>query len=161
MDYSTQSFERLYKENYRLMYRFAYSMLTDAEDARDAVSQVFTLVWQFKPGIQEGAERGYLLQATRNQCLHLLRRQGLRLEVEETLRQETPDTTNPEQGELLTQLRKAIREQLTEQDRRILELHYDREMTYSETAEELGISTAAVNKHISRSLSRLRQWLRR
>lgn len=161
MDYSTQSFERLYKENYRLMYRFAYSMLTDAEDARDAVSQVFTLVWQFKPRMQEGAERGYLLQATRNQCLHLLRRQGLRLEVEETLRQETPDTTNPEQGELLCQLRKAIREQLTQQDRRILELHYDREMTYSETAEELGISTAAVNKHISRSLSRLRQLLRR
>ena len=48
---------------------------------------------------------------------------------------------------------------LTEQDRRVLRLHYDKEMTYAETATELGISSSAVNKHITRSLEKIRKTL--
>lgn len=161
MDYSTQSFERLYKDSYRLMYRLAYSMVEDAEDARDVVSQVFTLVWHHKPKVEDGAVRGYLLSATRNQCLHLLRRRGLRIEAEEELRHERPDNGDATQRELIGELRRAIRNQLTEQDRRVLELHYDQELTYEQTATELGISAAAVNKHITQSLKKLRHYFKR
>ena len=156
MDYSAQSFERLYKDSYRLMYRLAYSMVEDAEDARDVVSQVFTLVWHHKPKVEDGAERGYLLSATRNQCLHLLRHRERRQQAEQELRRQPPDTPSADQRELLTALRRAISEQLTEQDRRVLELHYDHEMTYHETASALGISPSAVNKHITQALGKLR-----
>lgn len=48
MDYSKQWFERLFKDNYPLMYRMAFSMVENADDAKDAVNQVFTQMWKGK-----------------------------------------------------------------------------------------------------------------
>ena len=62
--------------------------------------------------------------------------------------------------ELIRELQQVIDSNLTEQDRRVLQLHYDEEMTYQETATVLGISTAAVNKHITRSLAKIRETLK-
>ena len=42
MDYSKQRFERLFKDSYPHMYRMSFSMVEDADDAKDAVNQVFT-----------------------------------------------------------------------------------------------------------------------
>ena len=42
MDYTKQRFERLFKDSYPHMYRMAFSMVEDADDAKDAVHQVFT-----------------------------------------------------------------------------------------------------------------------
>ncbi len=104
--------------------------------------------------------RGYLLAATRNQCLHLLRSRQLQRQMEEELQQEITASENEEREELLQQLRQVIDNNLTEQDRRVLSLHYDDEMTYAETATVLGISASAVNKHITRSLAKIRQTLK-
>ena len=136
MDYTKQWFERLFKDCYPHMYRMAYSMVEDADDAKDAVHQVFAQLWKGKPKVSEDSMRGYLLAATRNQCLHMLR-----------------------QRQLLQQLQEVIDQNLTEQDRRVLQLHYDEEMTYAETATVLGISASAVNKHITRSLEKIRKTL--
>ena len=56
----------------------------------------------------------------------------------------------------MQELHRAIEKSLTEQDRRVLSLHYYDDLTYEETAEVLGISSSAVNKHITHSLSKLR-----
>lgn len=39
MDYSKLEFEKLFKENYKMMYRMAYSVLEDEENAKDVVNQ--------------------------------------------------------------------------------------------------------------------------
>ncbi len=80
--------------------------------------------------------------------------------MEEELQRETEDAQNEEREELLQQLRQVINDNLTEQDRRVLQLHYEDEMTYQETASVLGISTSAVNKHITRSLFKIRKTLK-
>lgn len=77
MDYSKQRFERLFKNNYPHMYRMAFSIVENADDAKDAVHQVFTQVWSSKPKVADDCIRGYLLAATRNQCLHMLRSRHL------------------------------------------------------------------------------------
>ena len=160
MDYKKPTFERLFKDNYPHMYRMAFSMVEDADDAKDVVSQVFTQMWRSKPQVSDGSVRGYLLAATRNQCLHLLRQQQLQREMETELQQAAQDSVDEEREELMRQLQQVIDENLTEQDRRVLSLHYDEEKTYAETASILGISTAAVNKHITRSLAKIRSTLK-
>ena len=160
MDYSKQRFERLFKDSYPQMYRMAFSMVEDADDAKDAVSQVFTQMWKGKPDVSEESVRGYLLAATRNQCLHILRQRQLQQQMEEELRHTTEKSSNEEREELLRELQQVINDNLTEQDRRVLQLHYEEEMTYQETATVLGISTSAVNKHITRSLAKIRETLR-
>ena len=160
MDYSKQRFERLFKDSYPHMYRMAFSMVEDADDAKNAVHQVFTLLWKGKPQISDNSVRGYLLAATRNQCLHILRQRELRRQMEEELQKEAEECSNDEREELMRELQQVIDDNLTEQDRRVLQLHYDEEMTYQETATVLGISTSAVNRHITRSLEKIRKTLR-
>ena len=157
MEYGKKEFERLYKDNYRMLYRLAFALTESQEDARDAVSQVFTQLWQKKPEVADDAMTSYLLAATRNQCLHLLRQRQLQREMQEELAQRQETRMNLEHEELMAALKQVINSQLTEQDRRILALHYDEEFTYSETAEALGISYSAVNKHITRSLFKRRR----
>ena len=160
MNYSKQEFERLFKDSYPHMYRMAFSMVENADDAKDAVHQVFAQIWRNKPRVADDSIRGYLLAATRNQCLHTLRSRQLQKQMEEELQQEITVSENEERKELLQQLRQVIDNNLTEQDRRVLSLHYDDEMTYAETATVLGISASAVNKHITRSLAKIRQTLK-
>lgn len=157
MDYSKQWFERLFKDNYPLMYRMAFSMVENADDAKDAVNQVFTQMWKGKPKVSDSQLRGYLLAATRNQCLHILRQRQLRRQMEEALQRDEVACRDEEREELLHKVQQIIDDNLTEQDKRVLQLHYDEEMTYAETATVLGISTAAVNKHITRSLAKIRE----
>jgi RNA polymerase sigma-70 factor (ECF subfamily) len=170
MDYSKQRFERLFKDSYPQMYRMAFSMVEDADDAKDAVSQVFTQMWKGRPNVSEESLSGYLLAATRNQCLHILRQRQLQQQMEEELRQTAEErlrvgasagmSSNQEREELLCELQQVINDNLTEQDRRVLQLHYEEEMTYQETATVLGISPSAVNKHITRSLAKIRETLK-
>ena len=170
MDYSKQRFERLFKDSYPHMYRMAFSMVEDADDAKDAVSQVFTQMWKGRPNVSEESLSGYLLAATRNQCLHILRQRQLQQQMEEELRQTAEErlrvgasagmSSNQEREELLCELQQVINDNLTEQDRRVLQLHYEEEMTYQETATVLGISPSAVNKHITRSLAKIRETLK-
>ena len=160
MDYSKQWFERLFKDSYPLMYRMAFSMVENADDAKDAVNQVFTQMWKGKPKVSDDSVKGYLLAATRNQCLHILRQRQLRRQMEETLQRDESERQDEERQKLLRELQQIIDDNLTEQDKRVLELHYDEDMTYAETATVLGISTAAVNKHITRSLAKIRKTLK-
>ena len=107
MDYSRQKFERLFKDNYPHMYRMAFSLVENADDAKDAVHQVFVQIWRGKPQISEDSIRGYLLAATRNQCLHMLRSRQLQRKMEEELQRETEETLSEEREELLQQLSKS------------------------------------------------------
>jgi RNA polymerase sigma-70 factor (ECF subfamily) len=157
MDYDKQEFEHLFKDNYPHMYRMAFSMVENADDAKDAVHQVFTQIWRGKPQVARESVRGYLLAATHNQCLHLLRTRQLQRQMEDELRQDMALSESGERQELLQQLQQVIEDNLTEQDRRVLRLHYEEDMTYSETAKVLGISASAVNKHITRSLAKIRK----
>ena len=160
MDYDKQQFEQLFKDSYPHMYRMAFSLVENAEDAKDAVHQVFVQMWRGKPEIATESIRGYLLAATRNQCLHILRDRQLQRRLKEELQKETAWQKDEEREELLKQLQQVIDDNLTEQDRRVLQLHYEEEMTYAETASVLGISSSAVNKHITRSLARIRETLK-
>ncbi|MCR5849674.1 MAG: sigma-70 family RNA polymerase sigma factor [Bacteroidaceae bacterium] len=160
MDYNKTKFERLFKDNYPHMYRMAFSMVQNADDAKDAVHQAFAQIWRGKPQIGEDCTRGYLLAATRNQCLHILRDRQLQRRMEEELQRETAEQKDEEREELMQQLQQVIEGNLTEQDRRVLKLHYEDELTYEETASALGISSSAVNKHITRSLAKIRTTLK-
>ena len=160
MDYSKHSFERLYKANYRQMYRLAYLILEDAEDARDAVSQVFAQLWQLRPAVDEKSMTAYLLTAIRNQSLNIVRQRRLREEMEENYLRKQQTDDDREHKELIAQLRQLIDENLTPRARQVLALHFDEELTYNETAEALGISPSAVNKHIRLSLKTLREKLK-
>ena len=61
MNYGNKEFERLFKDNYPHMYRMAFSMVENADDAKDAVQHVYAQIWRNKPRVADDSIRGYLL----------------------------------------------------------------------------------------------------
>ena len=132
MEYTKKQFEVLYKSHYQAMYCLAYSITQDAEDSRDAVGEVFAQMWSRQPKINPGSLSGYLLAATRNQSISIVRRRVLTTQLQEEQTEEENLHEELEHEELMDELNRVIREQLTEQDRRILSLHYDDDLTYQQ-----------------------------
>lgn len=160
MDYDRHTFEQLYKANYRQMYRLAYALLENADEARDAVHQVFASLWQTQSVVTDESMTSYLLIATRNHCLHLLRLDKSRKDAEEMfIRDMQSATARDDHEELLHQLHLLIDSHLTPRDRQVLSFHFGKDMTYQETAAALDVSPSAVNKHVTRSLAILRKHL--
>ena len=67
-----QRMERLFHDHYEQMYRFAFALLHDNEEARDVVSDVFSRLWdkQLVP------DRAYLMRSVKNACINLIARKG-------------------------------------------------------------------------------------
>lgn len=162
MDYSRQHFEQLYKANYRQMYLAAFALAGDADDAKDIVSQVFTQLWQTKPQVADERLTAYLLVSVRNQWQHMFRQRDSWQQLREELSHTDPEGEDDNvRNELLDELQRVIDTQLSPRDREILALHYGDNLTYAETAEALGLSSATVNKRVTLSLATLRRKLKK
>ncbi|MDY5329016.1 MAG: sigma-70 family RNA polymerase sigma factor, partial [Bacteroidaceae bacterium] len=113
-----------------------------------------------QPHVHQKALPQYLMIATRNSCLSILRQRKSQMAVEREYSRQLSAQDLREHEELMTELQRVIDDNLTEQDRRVLTLHYDEAMTYAQAAQALGISTSAVNKHVTSSLKKIRNILK-
>lgn len=156
MQYKEQEFERLFHEHYGRMYRTAFLLLGDQEEAKDAVSDVFARLWNGTIQIRTSTAAAFLTVSVRNHCLNLLAaHHTLPLSGNESedfdVPEELTDDTCTEQA-----MQQAL-QLLTPQKRAVIRLRYDEGLSYKDTAARLGISTAAVNKHIVQALRILRE----
>ncbi len=137
------------------MYRAAYILLGDEDEAKDAVQDVFASLWAGTSPLHEESLRAYLLTCVRNRCLNIIARHQTR---QEAMRLLTPDTIDSEQHdeEIIEAVNRYVSEKLSPQTSRIIRMHYDEEQSYKEISDSLGISTSAVNKHIVQGLRKLR-----
>ena len=148
--------ERLFRTNYERMYRLAFALLHDNEEARDVVSDVFSKLWEHD--INEATASAYLMQSVKNACLNLIARKKRDERLQRLLPLEDEDDTRLEERWQATV--SCIDHDLTPQTASVIRLCFGERMSYKETAEELGISTSAVNKHIVNGLRTLREKLK-
>lgn len=154
-------FDQIFRREYPRLYRQAYSMLRNAEECRDIVSQVMSRLYERPPREtdDENALAAYLSRAVRSRCIDYIEHQ----EVEHRARMLYPlemnqDNTDDNSREMrINDIWLFINQHLTQQTRRVLMLRYEEEMTYAEVAEQLHISVSAVNKHIYEGLKKLRE----
>lgn len=156
-----EAFDELFRSSYASLYRRAFALLNDEEESRDVVSEVFAYLLER----QTDANRmnvAYLMTMVHSRALDVLRRRRVEDEARRRMMQdgEMLCPTDETSEERLRELLRFIDTELTEQTRRILRMCYDERLTYREVAERLGISTQAVNKHISQALSKLRERFR-
>lgn len=75
------------------------------------------------------------------------------------LRENSPD--NAEQiARLRRNLRRAREQELTPRQRQTVDMYFDRRMSISEIARELGVSPSSVSRTLRRAQTRLRRFLR-
>jgi len=150
-----KQFKELFLTEYGRMYRAAYILLGDEDEAKDAVQDVFASLWAGTSPLHEESLRAYLLTCVRNRCLNIIARHQTRQEAMKLL---TTDTIDSEQHdeEIIEAVNRYVSEKLSPQTSRIIRMHYDEEQSYKEISDSLGISTSAVNKHIVQGLRKLR-----
>ena len=150
-----QQMERLFRDNYERMYRLAFALLHDNEEAKDVVSDVFSRLWDRFSGDEPPA---YLLRSVKNACLNIIAKKK---------RDERLGKFLPISDEVPTHLEErwqatvdCIDHDLTPQTASVIRMCYAEGCSYRETADELGISISAVNKHIVKGLRTLREKLK-
>ena len=64
--------EQLFRRHYEKMYNLARCILSDDDESKDVVSEVFATILADEVVLLPGSEEGYLMRSVRNRCLNLI-----------------------------------------------------------------------------------------
>ena len=148
--------EILFKTHYAAMYRLAVSLLYDADEARDVVSDVFASLLDGGLAIRTDNARGFLLTCVRNSCINVIRHKHMRerfIKLYSTSAEPLADS--PDDSMMLAELRNYINNHLPPLSRRIFTMRYLQDMTCQQVADAVGVSRVTVHHHLSQSMEKI------
>jgi len=166
-----QNFVVLMKQNQERVYRLAYHLLGNAEEARDATQETFVRAWKKLDAMRWKTSRAWILKIAANLCLDCLRRRKFR---EHSLQNsdepgsdpeyEFPDPDlNPlehcEAKEIQDKVREAI-SKLPPAYRAVLILRDLEGLSYQEIADVLKTGVSKVKSDLFRGRRQLKEILR-
>ena len=138
------------------MFRLAVSLLYDADEARDVVSDVFASLLDDGMAIRTDNARGFLLTCVRNSCINVIRHKQMRERfIKLYATNAEPLADGPDDSITLAELREYIDNQLPPLSRRIFTLRYLQDMTCQQVADAVGVSRVTVHHHLSQSLEKI------
>jgi RNA polymerase sigma-70 factor (ECF subfamily) len=159
---SETEFEVLFKAHFRELHAYAYSLVSDWDNAEELVQGLFLKLWERNDwGGIHGSVRSYLYKSVYHESLNLLRRQKVHLRYQEltvpTMENQTSDAAeNLKLREVEIRLAKALNK-LPEKCRAIFHLSRFEELKYQQIADRLNISIKTVETHMVKALKILRK----
>ena len=139
-------FERIYRQHYAKMYRLARTMLYDADESKDVVSDIFARLLRDSNRPQKNQMEGYLMTAVRNRCRDVLSHKSMRERVERLFLQESM------QSQIVS-----MNDDDPPLSQQIFRLRFLCEMSYEEVAQTAGVSKVTVYNHLSQSVQRIKE----
>ncbi len=155
------TFEQVFKEHFKRLHAYAFTILQDSEAAEEMVQQVFFRLWERNERLNIGSSiTAYLYRAVHNESLNHLKHQKVKaahqLQVAYRMKNEVePSGKKIQLKELKQQLQTALNA-LPEQCRLIFQLSRFEELKYREIADRLGISVKTVENQMGKALRLLR-----
>lgn len=144
------SFEELFNTYAADVYRFAYLLAGDSDEAKDITSETFVRAWAKSERIRTETLKAYLLTIARNIYLESRRKGRQRAAFEDTIPDPAPDPEDlAEQRSQLRRVEGFLRT-LPEIDRTTFLMRVQQGLTYEEIARALGLSLAAVKVKVHR-----------
>lgn len=143
--------------------RSANRVLHDPGVAEELSQDVFLELWRRRESLApDSSVAGYLMQAVRNRSLNHLRhlqvQQKSAVYVEALSEPTEYADADTQAGELQDAIRSAI-DALPPRTREVFLMSRERNLRYSEIAEQLGVTVKAVEANMSRALRQLRERL--
>lgn len=145
------------------LYRLAYRLLNDPDDAKDALQEVFMKLWKMKDKLDEYRSIEALATTiTKNHCLDKLKlKKTVSLQAKHTYNK-TNDEHNPhiklELEEGVSEVNKLLK-LLPEQQRMVLELRDIEGYSYEEIEQILEIPVNTIRVNLSRARKKMREFL--
>jgi len=154
MDFETQ-----FRRYYRAIYRFAYRIVQNEEDARDITQETFgKLLETMRQERTPENVRAWLYRVAANGSYNLVERTGRRAELRAQQFETPAGTRDPaDQMERLEQTQRMWNsiEALNHKDQTMLMLYHDG-FSYREMAEVLEINPNSVGKILARAVEKVR-----
>ena len=158
-----EEFESIYRQHYAKMYRLARTMLYDADESKDVVSDIFARLLRDGDRPQKDKMEGYLITAVRNRCRDVLCHKSIRERVEKHFLQESMQSqiVSMNDDDRLERLMQFIEAELPPLSQQIFRLRFLSEMSYEEVAQAAGVSKVTVYNHLSQSLQRIKEYFQK
>ena len=160
---SVEEFEVVFKAYYRPLFLFAYGYVMDEMEADDIVQGAFSGVWEIKERLPENLNiRAYLYASVKHACLRYFKRLKLTDEYKkrqaEALVLSFAEDSDEDDREIVDLVQGAL-SKLSDQQRKIVEMHVLSGMKYLEIADALKLSENTVRTHLKRAYKILREHL--
>ena len=156
------------------MYRLARTMLYDADESKDVVSDIFARLLRDSDRpqkdrmegylmTQKDRMEGYLMTAVRNRCRDVLSHKSMRERVERLFLQESMQSqiVSMNDDDRLERLMQFIEAELPPLSQQIFRLRFLSEMSYEEVAQAAGVSKVTVYNHLSQSVQRIKEYFQK
>ena len=165
-----EEFENIYRQHYAKMYRLARTMLYDADESKDVVSDIFARLLRERLRVgasagmkyhpQQNQMEGYLMTAVRNRCRDVLSHKSMRERVERLFLQESMQShiVSMNDDDRLERLMQFVETRLSPLSQQIFRLRFLEEMTYDEVSQAVGVSKVTIYNHLSQSLRQINEY---
>lgn len=151
----------MFRQHYEKMYNLARSILSDDDESKDVVSEVFTTILADDVVLMPESEEGFLMRSVRNRCLNLIAHKGVKERVTKLLIDDADVILSDKTDGRLEQLMLLIEELEPPIRKQIFRLHYLKEMSYQEVADKVGVSKVTVFNHLSQAMEWIRKQLKK
>jgi RNA polymerase sigma-70 factor (ECF subfamily) len=157
-------FERWVRDHHAAVWRSAWRVVRDADDANDVVQDVYVQAWRRRDEFarSQRVEPALRWLAVRTALARLRgdRHRQQREEEAAMRRPESTDAARPEERELTDALRREV-DRLPDELRLAAVLRFHEELTFAQLGECLGIAEPTAFERVKRALERLRGALAR
>lgn len=156
----TEVVEKYFQTHFEGLYRYAFTLLKNNDDAKDAVQTVFVNLWQKRLTIDEQQSiQAYLYTSVYNYCLNIKRNEKVRTAYLQN-NQATQQVFNDElvSKENINRIREAL-ESLPPQCKLIFMKSRFEQKKYADIAREMNLSVKTVEVQIGKALRILRNKL--
>ncbi len=157
------AFNALYVRYWEGLYRFAFGILKDEDQAKDILQDIFFALWRNRDSLEIKSVAAYLYRSVRYEVVRVLRNGKLTAAHEEYLAT-LPCPDSLESSIAVADLENQVRETLDRMPRKSREVFYMsrfEDLSNKEIAEKLSLSQRTVEWHISSALRVLRQSMNR
>lgn len=159
------AFEMIFRSYYKSLCQYAYSFLSDKDEAEEVVQATFISVWEKRQTLGiETSFKSYLYRMVRNACLNVIKHEKVKQQhasyqvaFGEVSRESVSQTIL--HAELESKIHEAMKA-LPEQCRLVFQLSRFEELKYSEIADQLQISIKTVENHMGKALKIMREQLK-
>ena len=147
-----KNIERMFRQHYEKMYNLARCILSDDDESKDVVSDVFTHILEDDVVLMPESEEGYLMRSVRNRCLNLIAHKSVKERVAKLLLADADVILSEDMNERLEQLLLLIDDLEPPIRKQIFRLRYLQEKSYQEVSDEVGVSKVTVFNHLSKAM---------
>ena len=142
----------MFLQHYEKMYNLARCILSDDDESKDVVSDVFIHILADDVVLMPESEEGYLMRSVRNRCLNLIAHESVKERVTKLLLADADVILSENMDERLERLLLLIEELEPPIRKQIFRLRYLQEKSYQEVADEVGVSKVTVFNHLSKAM---------